>query len=247
MASIVFDNVLVDFPIYNSNTRSLKNKLIQVATGGQLGSDKHGRVVVRALENISFQLKDGDRVGLLGHNGAGKSTLLRLLGGVYEPTFGKSTIIGKIGSLIDISLGIDPETTGRDNIYIRGALLGLTRSQVKVKIDEIIDFSELGDFVDMPLRTYSTGMHMRLAFSVSTIIRPEILLMDELLSVGDESFQHKVENRLNDLVSSAKILVIASHSKELLLKTCNRLIWLEHGRIKMDGTPETISSAYFGH
>ena len=247
MASIVFDNVLVDFPIYNSNTRSLKNKLIQVATGGQLGSDKHGRVVVRALENISFQLKDGDRVGLLGHNGAGKSTLLRLLGGVYEPTFGKSTIIGKIGSLIDISLGIDPETTGRDNIYIRGALLGLTRSQVKVKIDEIIDFSELGDFVDMPLRTYSTGMHMRLAFSVSTIIRPEILLMDEWLSVGDESFQHKVENRLNDLVSSAKILVSASHSKELLLKTCNRLIWLEHGRIKMDGTPETISSAYFGH
>jgi len=247
MASIVFDNVLVDFPIYNSNTRSLKNKLIQVATGGQLGSDKHGRVVVRALENISFQLKDGDRVGLLGHNGAGKSTLLRLLGGVYEPTFGKSTIIGKIGSLIDISLGIDPETTGRDNIYIRGALLGLTRSQVKFKIDEIIDFSELGDFVDMPLRTYSTGMHMRLAFSVSTIIRPEILLMDEWLSVGDESFQHKVENRLNDLVSAAKILVIASHSKELLLKTCNRLIWLEHGRIKMDGTPETISSAYFGH
>jgi len=246
MASIIFDNVLVDFPIYNSNTRSLKNKLIQVATGGQLGSDKHGRVVVRALENISFQLKDGDRVGLLGHNGAGKSTLLRLLGGVYEPTFGKSTIIGKIGSLIDISLGIDPETTGRDNIYIRGALLGLTRSQVKVKIDEIIDFSELGDFVDMPLRTYSTGMHMRLAFSVSTIIRPEILLMDEWLSVGDESFQHKVENRLNDLVSSAKILVIASHSKELLLKTCSRLIWLEHGRIKMDGVPESVSSAYFG-
>jgi len=245
MTSIVFDNVSVDFPIYNSNTRSLKNKLIQVATGGQLGADKHGRVVVRALENINFELKDGDRVGLLGHNGAGKSTLLRLLGGVYEPTFGKSTIIGKIGSLIDISLGIDPETTGRDNIYIRGALLGLTRSQVKVKIDEIIDFSELGDFVDMPLRTYSTGMHMRLAFSVSTIIRPEILLMDEWLSVGDESFQHKVENRLNDLVSSAKILVIASHSKELLLKTCNRLIWLEHGRIKMDGHPNNISAAYF--
>jgi len=245
MTSIVFDNVSVDFPIYNSNTRSLKNKLIQVATGGQLGADKHGRVVVRALENINFELKDGDRVGLLGHNGAGKSTLLRLLGGVYEPTFGKSTIIGKIGSLIDISLGIDPETTGRDNIYIRGALLGLTRSQVKVKIDEIIDFSELGDFVDMPLRTYSTGMHMRLAFSVSTIIRPEILLMDEWLSVGDETFQHKVENRLNDLVSSAKILVIASHSKELLLKTCNRLIWLEHGRIKMDGHPNNISAAYF--
>ena len=246
MTSIVFDNVSVDFPIYNSNTRSLKNKLIQVATGGQLGADKHGRVVVRALENITFQLKDGDRVGLLGHNGAGKSTLLRLLGGVYEPTFGKSTIIGQIGSLIDISLGIDPETTGRDNIYIRGALLGLTRSQVKVKIDEIIDFSELGDFVDMPLRTYSTGMHMRLAFSVSTIIMPEILLMDEWLSVGDETFQHKVENRLNDLVSSAKILVIASHSKELLLNTCNRLIWLEHGRIKMDGNPKKVCAAYFG-
>lgn len=157
-----------------------------------------------------------------------------------------SIISGQIGSLIDISLGIDPETTGRDNIYLRGALLGISRTQIKSKIDEIIDFSELGDFVDMPLRTYSTGMHMRLAFSVSTIIRPEILLMDEWLSVGDESFQHKVENRLNDLVSAARILVIASHSRELLLKTSSRLLWLEHGRIKMDGSSEEVSKAYFG-
>ena len=246
MASIIFDNVSVDFPIYNANARSLKNKLIQVATGGQLGADVHGRVIVRALEHITFDLQDGDRVGLVGHNGAGKSTLLRLLGGVYEPSSGVSIISGQIGSLIDISLGIDPETTGRDNIYLRGALLGISRSQIKSKIDEIIDFSELGGFVDMPLRTYSTGMHMRLAFSVSTIIRPEILLMDEWLSVGDESFQHKVENRLNDLVSAAKILVIASHSRELLLKTCSRLLWLEHGQIKMDGSSEEVSKAYFG-
>jgi lipopolysaccharide transport system ATP-binding protein len=246
MAYIEFTNVCVDFPIYNANGRSLKKRLIQVATGGQLGSDQQGRVVVRALEGLSFTLKDGDRVGLLGHNGAGKSTLLRLLSGVYEPSSGSARIEGEIGSLIDISLGIDPEATGRENIYLRGGLLGMTRSEIAAQIDEIIEFSELGDFVDMPLRTYSTGMHLRLAFAVSTVVRPEILLMDEWLSVGDEGFKHKAEARMSELVRSTNILVIASHSRELLLHTCNRIIWLEHGKIRMDGDPQTVAAAYFG-
>lgn len=185
MASIEFRNVCVDFPIYNANGRSLKKRLIQVATGGQLGADPQGHVVVRALEGLNFSLRDGDRVGLLGHNGAGKSTLLRLLSGVYEPSSGTAKISGEIGSLIDISLGIDPEATGRENIYLRGGLLGMSKSEINTQMEEIIEFSELGDFVDMPLRTYSTGMHLRLAFAVSTIVRPEILLMDEWLSVGD--------------------------------------------------------------
>ena len=246
MAYIEFTNVCVDFPIYNANGRSLKKRLIQVATGGQLGADQQGRVVVRALEGLSFTLRDGDRVGLLGHNGAGKSTLLRLLSGVYEPSSGSARIEGEIGSLIDISLGIDPEATGRENIYLRGGLLGMTRSEIAAQIDDIIEFSELGDFVDMPLRTYSTGMHLRLAFAVSTVVRPEILLMDEWLSVGDEGFKHKAEARMSELVRSTNILVIASHSRELVLHTCNRIIWLEHGKIRMDGDPQTVAAAYFG-
>lgn len=246
MASIEFENVCVDFAIYNANGRSLKKRLMQVATGGQIGADKEGRVVVRALEGLTFSFHDGDRVGLLGHNGAGKSTLLRLLGGVYEPSSGHAKVEGEIGSLIDISLGTDPEATGRENIYMRGALLGMPRAQIKKRIEEIIDFSELGDFVDMPLRTYSTGMHLRLAFAVSTIVRPEILLMDEWLSVGDEGFKRKAEERMTELVAATNILVLASHSRDLILHTCNRVLWLEHGKIKMDTDPQTAVAAYFG-
>ena len=245
MASIEFNNVCVDFPIYNANSRSLKNRLIQIATGGQLGADKQGRVVVRALEGLNFAFKDGDRVGLLGHNGAGKSTLLRLLSGVYEPSLGTARVNGEIGSLIDISLGIDPEATGRENIYFRGGLLGMTRSEIKEAMDEIIEFSELGDFIDMPMRTYSSGMHLRLAFAVSTIVRPEILLMDEWLSIGDEGFKHKAEIRMTELVQATNILVIASHSRDLILHTCNRVIWLDHGKIRMDGDPDSVVAAYF--
>ncbi|WP_085578030.1 MULTISPECIES: ABC transporter ATP-binding protein [unclassified Pseudomonas] len=246
MSLIEFNNVSVDFPIYNANGRSLKKRLIQVATGGQLGADQQGRVIVRALEGLTFTLRDGDRVGLLGHNGAGKSTLLRLLSSVYEPSSGTARIDGEIGSLIDISLGTDPEATGRENIYLRGAILGMTKAQITEKLDEIIEFSELGDFVDMPIRTYSSGMHLRLAFAVSTTIKPEILLMDEWLSVGDEGFKHKAEIRMNELVKSTNILVIASHSRELVMHTCNRVLWLEHGKIKMDGDPATVTAAYFG-
>ncbi|WP_426110545.1 ABC transporter ATP-binding protein [Massilia sp. PWRC2] len=247
MASIDFNNVSVDFPIYNASGRSLKKRLIQVATGGQLGSDAHGRVVVRALEDVTFSFRDGDRVGLLGHNGAGKSTLLRLLTGVYSPSIGTADVDGEIGSLIDISLGIDAEATGRENIFLRGGMLGMSKQEITRHLDDIIDFSELGDFVNMPLRTYSTGMHMRLAFAVSTIMRPQILLMDEWLSVGDEGFKHKAEARLRDLVQTTNILVVATHSRELLMETCNRAIWLEHGRVKMDADPVTVATAYFGN
>ena len=247
MASIEFNNVCVDFPIYNANSRSLKNKLAQVATGGQLGTNEQGVVVVRALEDLTFTLKDGDRVGLLGHNGAGKSTLLRLLSGVYWPSSGSASVNGKVGSLIDISLGIDPEITGRQNAYLRGGLLGISKTEVTEQMEDIIEFSELGSFIDMPMRTYSSGMHLRLAFAVSTILRPEILLMDEWLSVGDESFRHKAEKRMAELVQSTNILVIATHSRAVVQETCNRVIWLEHGTIKMDGKPDSVLKAYFSN
>jgi lipopolysaccharide transport system ATP-binding protein len=246
MAKVEFRDASIEFPVFNAQGRSLTSRLLQVATGGKLDADPNGRVVIRALDNLSFKLQDGDQVGLLGHNGAGKSTLLRALSRVYAPTSGHAIIEGEVGSLIDISLGINAEATGRENIFIRGALLGLSKKEIESQLDEVIEFSELGDFIEMPVRTYSSGMHLRLAFAVSTVVRPEILLMDEWLSVGDADFQHKAEARLRDLVSGTKILAIASHSRELVEAVCNRAIWLEHGQIKMDGPVTEVVPAYFG-
>lgn len=246
MAQIKFSNVSIEIPIYNATGRSLTSKILEVATGGKLDADPSGRVMVRALSNITLEFRDGDRVGLVGHNGAGKSTMLRALSGVYWPTKGRTTISGEIGSLIDISLGINPEATGRENVLVRGQLLGLTKREIAERYEEIVDFAELGDFMEMPLRTYSSGMHLRLAFAVSTVLRPEILLMDEWLSVGDENFKHKAEVRLTEMIHATKILVIASHSRELVEKVCNRVIWLEHGQVKMDGPVGEVLPAYFG-
>ena len=245
MAYIKFNNISIDIPVFNANSRSLKNKIIRVASIGKLGNDTSGHIIVKALKNLNFELKNGDKLGLIGSNGAGKSTLLRAISGVYPPTKGKAIIQGYVASLIDISLGIDPEATGRENIFLRGALLGIMKEEMNEIIDEIIEFSDLNEFIDMPVRTYSSGMHLRLAFSVSTIIKPEVLIMDEWLSVGDENFKNKADTRLAELVNSTDILVIASHSSELIKKNCNRVIWLENGEIKMDGNPNEICSLYF--
>ena len=193
MSFISLKNVTVDIPIYNSQSRSLKKTVMGFASGGRIGLSEKGFSVVRSLSNINLEIKDGERIGLLGPNGAGKSTLLRVLGGAYIPTSGEAEIGGKVGSLIDVSLGIDSESTGIENIYLRAALLQVPKKIVDEQLDSIISFTELGEFINMPVRTYSSGMHMRLAFAVSTMIRPEILLMDEWLSVGDQNFQRKAE------------------------------------------------------
>lgn len=246
MVHITFSKASIEFPIFNATGRSITSSILKVATGGKLDADPNGRVLVKALEDISFSIREGERVALLGHNGAGKSTLLRALAGVYTPKEGTAEIVGDIGSLIDISLGINPEATGRENVLIRGRLLGLANHEITEKYAEIVEFAELGDFMEMPVRTYSSGMNLRLAFAVSTVVRPEILLMDEWLSVGDADFQEKAEARLRELVSETKILVIATHSRELVEAVCNRAIWLEHGQIKMDGSAGEVSKAYFG-
>lgn len=246
MAHIEFKEVSIAFPIFNAESRSLKKKVLTLSTGGKLGVNASGVTEVQALDHINFTFENGARIGLVGHNGSGKSTLLRALSGVYAPQSGSIRIKGETVSLIDISLGINAEFTGRENILIRGSLLGLTRQQIKDATDEIIAFTELGEFVDMPLRTYSSGMQLRLAFAISTTITPEILLMDEWLSVGDENFKHKAEERMQQLADKSSILVIASHSREQIIKVCNRVIWLEHGHIKMDGDPKTVCGAYFG-
>ena len=200
MAKITFENVSVEFPIFNANGRSLTSRLLEVATGGRLDKDPSGRVLVKALQGINFEISDGERVGLLGHNGAGKSTMLRVLSRVYAPQVGAAKIDGKVTSLIDISLGINPEATGRENVFVRGALLGLTKNEIAEKFSEIVEFSELGDFIEMPVRTYSSGMHLRLAFAVSTVLKPEILLMDEWLSVGDEIGRASCRERVSSPV-----------------------------------------------
>jgi lipopolysaccharide transport system ATP-binding protein len=249
MTSIVMKNASVDIPIYNAGSRSLKKELFRIArrqtTGGQLNRGDDGVMVVHALDNLTLSMGVGERVGLVGHNGAGKSTLLRVLSGAYEPTSGGVRIQGSVSSLIDLSLGINPEETGRDNIFYRGMLLGFSRAEIEQHLEEIIEFTELGEFIDMPTRTYSSGMHLRLAFSVSTMVRPDILLMDEWLSVGDENFKKRAQERLGKLVDATDILVIASHTRELLERVCTRVIWLERGRLKMDGPASDVLGQYF--
>lgn len=242
---ISLKNVNVDIPVFNSQGRSLKKAVMGFATGGKIGLTETGKTIIRSLENINLEISPHERVGLIGHNGAGKSTLLRVLGKVYTPSSGTAIIEGKIGSLIDISLGIDGEATGIENIFLRAALLGIPRKEVEVALPDIIEFTQLGSFIEMPVRTYSTGMHMRLAFAVSTMISPDILLMDEWLSVGDQNFQHQAEKRLNRLIERSNVLILASHSRELIERCCTRVLWLEHGRIIMDSTPEEVCRNYF--
>lgn len=246
MANIKITKASVEIPVFNSASRSLTNSLVSAATGGLLTTHKGGHVSIRALSEIDLELKPGDRLGVIGHNGSGKSTLLRLLTGIYSPTSGTAERSGTIASLMDISFGINPDNTGRENIFLRGKLMGLSRKEIDQKINEIIEFSELGAYINLPVRTYSSGMLLRLAFSVATSIRADIVIMDEWLSVGDESFAERAEVRLNELVDDSEILVIASHSKELIQKTCNRVIWLEQGVIKKEGPTQEVVEAYFG-
>lgn len=244
-AFIHLESVTVDFPIFNASSLSLKNKVLKAVTGGKISTRHDGHVIVRGLENINLKVKSGERLGIVGHNGAGKTTLLRVLSGIYHPTAGRAAIFGHCTSLINISLGIDNEATGRENITLRATLMGMTPKVIEEMMDDVIEFSGLGEFIDMPFRTYSSGMQMRLAFAVSTAIKPQILIMDEWLSTGDQDFQERAKQRMNDIVDSTEILILASHSRDLLLNNCTRVIWMEQGKIKMDGPAHQIVELYF--
>jgi lipopolysaccharide transport system ATP-binding protein len=220
----------VDFPIYTAD-RSLKRSIIKATTGGMIASDSHQHISVRALDGLNFEIKRGDRVGLYGHNGSGKTTLLRVLTGSYAPTDGLLKVRGRVASLLDISMGLDGDATGWENILLRGLMMGMRPNEIRARMDEIGDFTGLGDYLSMPLRTYSSGMQVRLAFSVSTVIDADILLLDEWLSVGDAEFQEKATNRLKELVDRSPVMIIASHSQTLLRSICTRIFHLEHGKI----------------
>ena len=229
--SISARQLTVEFPIFENSHRSLKKKVLHLSTGGTIGNDAGNHPVVCALDALDFEFKDGDRVGLVGHNGSGKTTLLRVLSGIYSPTRGQLKIKGKTASLLDVSTGVDPDATGFENIYLRGIMNGYKPSMIRNKIDEIADFTELGEYLNLPVRTYSSGMMLRLTFAISTSIQADILLMDEWLSVGDADFREKASKRLKSLVDNASILVIASHNPELIDNVCNKKLQLEHGKI----------------
>jgi lipopolysaccharide transport system ATP-binding protein len=223
MAFIHLQNVSVQIPVFSNHSRSIKNSFLK-----KFSNKKNLIKSVTALNSINLDLKDGDRLGIMGPNGSGKSTLLRTIAGVYQPTSGTIKIQGRIASLIDISSGMEMEATGFENIRIRGVMMGMKLKQIKLVEEEIADFTELGKYLEFPIRTYSTGMHMRLGFAVSTTIPADIVLMDEWLSVGDSNFLIKAEKRLQDYIKKSSILVIASHSEKLISKLTTQTLCLEH-------------------
>jgi ABC-2 type transport system ATP-binding protein len=243
--SIETHDAWVEFPIFDARSRSLKKTFLGKA-GGTIGRNTSNVLVIEALRNITLSMSMGDRVGLVGHNGAGKSTLLRLLSGIYEPTRGSALVRGRVAPVFDLGVGMDPEISGYENIIIRGLFLGETRKKMLSKVDEIAEFTELGEYLSMPLRTYSTGMRVRLAMGVVTSIDPEILLLDEGIGSVDAEFLKKAQTRLQRLVERSGILVFASHSNEFLARLCKTAIWIDHGEIRMMGGIEEVVRAYEG-
>ena len=244
MVSLRLDRISVSFPIYSRPNRSIRRRVVAATTGGRIGSDKHHAVVVKALEDVSLDLTHGDRVGLVGRNGAGKSTLLRVMAGIYEPTAGAVFRVGRVAPLFDPNLGFDRENTGYENIFNRGLYLGLRPDVIRAKIDEIAEFTELGDYLGMAIHTYSAGMRARLAFAVSAAIEPEILLLDEGFGAGDATFMKKAHARMKELVERSGILVLASHSEGLLRSMCTKGLLLDRGKVMGFGPLDEILQRY---
>lgn len=241
---LAMDDVSVSFPIYSMGSRSLKKGLLYRGSRGRIASDANDRLVVEALRNVSLRFSVGDRVALVGANGAGKTTLLRVMAGVHEPASGVVRVSGRISPMFDIGLGIDPELSGLENIRLRGLLLGLSADEIERLIPDIGDFTELGDYLELPARTYSSGMLTRLTFAVATCFAPEILLMDEWILAGDAGFLAKAERRLHSFVENASVLVLASHNEQICRTWCSKAVWLDSGQVKAVGAIDEILSAY---
>jgi ABC-2 type transport system ATP-binding protein len=242
LAAIVLDDVGIDIPIFDVSRASLRKALLGRTIGGRFGqSGSH--VTVRALKNITFEAHDGDRIALVGDNGSGKSTLLRVVSKVYPPTSGAVSIVGRISPMFDATLGMSMDATGLENIQIAGTIWGLTRSQIKDNVDDIADFTELGDYLKVPVRTYSNGMLLRLAFAIATAREPEILLIDEIIGVGDVGFFEKAFARLHRLVERSRILIVAAHQDAMLRRLCDKAIWLSHGNLIHYGDIESVLGA----
>ena len=245
MTSIALDRVCVDFPIYDSD-RSLRKLLFRAGVGGVVRNDetRRNRLTIRALDNLSFELRAGDRLGLIGHNGAGKSTLLRLISGSYRPSSGTISISGEVASLLTLGVGFDVEDTGLENIYTSCLFYGMAPAQIREKTAEIAEFTELGEYLRMPVRTYSSGMQVRLSFAIATAIDPNILLLDEVLGAGDAHFMVKAQQRIEQLMGRASLMVLASHSNAVIRQLCNKAMFLCAGHIEEFGPVDTVIAAY---
>jgi ABC-2 type transport system ATP-binding protein len=243
VASIYLNNVFVDIPIFDAGRASLKKALIGRTIGGRF-AQSGGHLTVTALKDVTFEVHDADRIALVGDNGAGKSTLLRVMSRVYTPTRGSARILGKVSPMFDATLGISMDATGFENIQIAGAIWGMSRSQMRNSIDDIVDFTELGDFLNMPVRTYSNGMQMRLAFAIATVRDPEILLIDEVIGAGDGGFFKKAFARLLKLAERSRILIVAAHQDDTLRQLCTKAAWFSHGSLMRYGEIESVLSAY---
>ena len=235
---ITVDNVSVHFRMDKNHTTSLKEWVVSFLKGKQQYEEFH------ALENVTFDVKRGEIFGVIGRNGAGKSTLLKVVSGIYKPTSGKAVSAGRIAPMLELGSGFDQELSGHDNIFLNGAILGFSEDFLKEKYDEIVAFSELGEFIHQPIKTYSSGMMMRLAFSVATIVEPEILIVDEILAVGDASFQQKSRARMLELMQGGTTVLFVSHSIDQIREMCDRVLWLDHGQVKMLGDTQTVCDAY---
>lgn len=243
MAQVELQNVSLSFPVYGTNARSFKSTLINMATGGRLYKS-HSSIAVEALKDVSFKLEKGDRLALLGHNGAGKSTLLKVLAQIYEPTQGKVNVKGKVNCLFDIMMGMDHELNGYENIMLRGLILGLSKPEIHKLIPQIEAFSELGDFMKMPIKSYSAGMKVRLAFGIITHVYSEILLIDEIVNVGDAQFLEKAKAQMAKLVYESEFMVLSTHDKNIVKEFCNKALWLEKGMIKCLGEVNEVLKLY---
>ena len=242
--ALSLEDVSVSFPIYHGGSRSLKKSLLFRGSGGQLAADANDRITVEALRHVSLQFDVGDRVALIGSNGAGKTTLLRVMAGIYEPVSGLVQTRGRISPMFDISLGIDSDISGYDNIRLRGLILGLSPEEIEARMADIVEFTELGDYLDIPVRTYSSGMMTRLTFAVATCFAPEILLMDEWIMAGDAAFLAKAQQRIETFVEKASILVLASHSAEILKRWCNKGVLMQKGEVQFEGDIAHALEAY---
>lgn len=243
MAKIELEDLDLTFQVRKNTGVTLKEFVVR----GLFRQSANPRMTVHALRDISLAVRDGERLGIIGHNGAGKSTLLRLLAGIYPPSRGRRLVSGQISSLFDIALGFEGDATGWENIGYRSYLQGETPRTIRGKIDAIAEFSELGDFLNMPVRYYSAGMSVRLAFAIATAIEPEILLVDEVLSVGDLAFQEKAARRMREMMSKAEIIVMVSHDLSSIAKLCDRAIWMDHGTIRLSGPTAEVIAAYQQH
>ncbi|HVQ67154.1 MAG TPA: ABC transporter ATP-binding protein [Bradyrhizobium sp.] len=243
-AIVSLDRVRISFPIYQGGSRSLKKRMLFRGSAGRIGRDAGDQIVIEALREVSVSLGAGDRVALIGANGAGKTTLLRAIAGIYEPVQGEVVTRGRISPMFDLNVGIDGDLSGFDNIHLRALLLGLTPSEIERRMPEIVEFTELGDHLEMPVRTYSAGMILRLSFAVATCFEPEILLMDEWILAGDAQFMAKAETRVSRFVERATVVVLASHNLDLCSRWCNTGIWLDRGSIREIGPIDQVIRQY---